>query len=42
MTVIPPLWVAEVGGSETKVGPGQKCETIPEKLTKAKRAEGVA
>jgi hypothetical protein len=29
-------WEAYVGGSESKAGPGQKCETI-QKITKAKK-----
>jgi hypothetical protein len=32
----------EIGESQSEAGPGQKCETLSEKQTKAKRAGGVA
>jgi hypothetical protein len=42
MTVIPVFWEAEVGGSQSEAHPSQNHETLPKKLTEAKRAGKVA
>jgi hypothetical protein len=36
-TVSPVMWEVEIGGSRSEAGPGQMCETLPKKKTKAKR-----